>query len=583
MNLWSLRRRPVGYWVAGVLCVIAGAVCDVPAASADVPPTITSVSPSIGGAGTTVTVTGTGLSGATGATINGVTCPGFTVASDSQVMFTVPGPTNGSGQIVISTPGVEVHGGTIFRILPIITSFTPTTGIAGSTVTVTGSGFKEATAALIGGASAPSITVVNDTQLKIVVPPGTIGAGPITIIAAAGSATSAASFTALASIETVSPDHGDAGTTVTVSGDGFTGTTGVTVNGTTVADLNKVSDTELTFRVPGQADGQGPVAVITPSGTLTSSSDFEVEFSYVREWAVPAVVLLVITLLLSIAGIGKPYPIGWLGVLGFMLIGADKRWSTSKTMFTLWTYAVAFVLISILTLRTASVIADNGIDGSYLFLLGFPVGAAVIAKQITVTSISNGDLFNADGSPSPNPLIDLTSDNEGKLDLGDFQYVLFNAIALGYFFYLYNHDPPSGLPQIPSTLILLTSVAASAYLGKKALQASGVAPVITATESDGAAKSTQFYFNATHVTSPSKPLDDSVNETVRVTLTPLDPDTQSENVEGALPPIPAANLGGSSEVTVVTFMLTDEPGDYNLRVQNYVGVMSNARKLTITD
>ena len=303
-----------------------------------------------------------------------------------------------------------------------------------------------------------------------------------------------------------------------------------------------------------------------------------------REWVYPAAVLLVVTLALSLGARGRT-PSGEvssprrvrhkpeLGVVSDMLIGADGRWSTSKTMFTLWTYAVGLVLLSILFMRNAAAISDNGIDGTYLFLLGFPVGGAVIAKQLTLSSITNGDLFKKDGTPSGNPLIDLTGDDTGRLDLGDFQYVLFNAITVGYFIYLYHHAPAAGLPKLPSTLVLLVSVSASAYLGKKAL-AQSEGPVIVAVSDHAGNPKDQLFLMVAHLVDPTKPLTDAVNAAVVVIFTPTTGGAENTDAERAVPP--AGNLSGSNDLVRVNFTVPADlsAGAYSLRVGNYLGVRS---------
>jgi len=64
------------------------------------------------------------------------------------------------------------------------------------------------------------------------------------------------------------------GHSVDILGQGFTGTTGVSFNGTT-ADFTVISDTYLKATVPVGATN-GPVTVATPSGTLTSNVPFRV-------------------------------------------------------------------------------------------------------------------------------------------------------------------------------------------------------------------------------------------------------------------------------------------------------------------
>jgi hypothetical protein len=58
---------------------------------------------------------------------------------------------------------------------PVITTFTPMNGAAGTTVTITGVNFTGATAVKFNGVNATSFSVVNDTTITCVVPAGPIG------------------------------------------------------------------------------------------------------------------------------------------------------------------------------------------------------------------------------------------------------------------------------------------------------------------------------------------------------------------------------------------------------------------------
>ena len=68
---------------------------------------------------------------------------------------------------------------------------------------------------------------------------------------------------------------GRVGSPLGILGQGFTGTTDVSVNGT-AATFTVVSDTYLTAKVPSGAT-TGFVTVTTPSGTLTSNKVFRVK------------------------------------------------------------------------------------------------------------------------------------------------------------------------------------------------------------------------------------------------------------------------------------------------------------------
>src|SRR4029077_5999217 len=75
---------------------------------------------------------------------------------------------------------------------PSISSFTPTSGSAGTSVTVTGSGFTGATAVKFNGSSA-AFSVASDTQISATVPNGAT-TGPIAVTGPGGTGTSASSF-----------------------------------------------------------------------------------------------------------------------------------------------------------------------------------------------------------------------------------------------------------------------------------------------------------------------------------------------------------------------------------------------------
>jgi hypothetical protein len=75
-------------------------------------------------------------------------------------------------------------------------------------------------------------------------------------------------------ITSISPTSGSiaGGTSVTVTGTGFTGATGVNVG--TIAGTNLVvsGDTSLTFTTSAQAAGSYDVTVVTPNGTSATSA-----------------------------------------------------------------------------------------------------------------------------------------------------------------------------------------------------------------------------------------------------------------------------------------------------------------------
>jgi hypothetical protein len=159
-----------------------------------------------------------------------------------------------------------------------------------------------------------------------------------------------------------------------------------------------------------------------------------------------------------------------------LLVGADNRVSTSKLQVLMWTYAIAFVLLAIVWEGRADDVLKHGLETQYLFLLGIPVVGAAGSSLITTSKLQAG---KADKPTDPSKkaetvaqgigkgLKDVVTDDTGHGDLGDFQYFLFNLVALTYFFVAFFAASADVLPTIPDTLVALTGASAFAYLSKK--------------------------------------------------------------------------------------------------------------------
>ncbi|MBZ5544247.1 MAG: IPT/TIG domain-containing protein [Acidobacteriia bacterium] len=238
------------------------------------PPLISSFTPTSGGVGTSATISGSGFTNTSSVSFNGTSAQ-FTVNSDTQITTAVPsGATTGS--IGITTPIGSTTSSGSFTVIPSpsITSFSPTSGLVGTTVTIAGSHFTGATTVAFNGTSS-TFTVASDSQINTSVPSGAT-TGPISVTTPGGTATSSTSFTVIVppSISSFSPTSGFEGSSVTISGAGFTGATSVTFNGL-AASFTVASDTQIKTTVPSGAT-TGPIGVTTPVGTATSSSSFTV-------------------------------------------------------------------------------------------------------------------------------------------------------------------------------------------------------------------------------------------------------------------------------------------------------------------
>ncbi len=164
-------------------------------------PSITSFDPPSGLVGSSVTVTGSGFTGATSVSFGAIAATSFTVDSDTQVTAVVPSGfahkpikvTTAGGTAKSATNFVVTSGGPPPPGAPSITSFDPPSGLVGSSVTVTGSGFTGVTSVSFGAIAATSFTVDSDTQVTAVVPGG-FAHSPIKVTTPGGMAKSATNF-----------------------------------------------------------------------------------------------------------------------------------------------------------------------------------------------------------------------------------------------------------------------------------------------------------------------------------------------------------------------------------------------------
>ncbi|MFJ9468014.1 IPT/TIG domain-containing protein, partial [Streptomyces caniferus] len=139
-------------------------------------PVLTSVSPVSGpsGGGTSVTLSGSGFSGASAVRFGAVSAS-FVVVSGTQITATAPAGS-GTVQVTVTGPGGTSNGVPFTYTtasVPVLTSVSPVSGPSGggTSVTLSGSGFSGASAVRFGAVSA-SFVVVSGTQITATAPAG---------------------------------------------------------------------------------------------------------------------------------------------------------------------------------------------------------------------------------------------------------------------------------------------------------------------------------------------------------------------------------------------------------------------------
>ena len=241
-------------------------------------PGISNFSPPSGSAGTTVTINGTHLNGATSVKFNGTAAASFAITSSTQITATVANGTT-TGAITVTTPGGMAVSPGNFSILgpPTITSFNPPSGPVGTTVTITGTNFTGTTAVSFNGHAATTFTVNSVSQITASVASGTT-TGPISVTTPMGTANSSTNFTVTTTVPVVTsfnPTSGPVGTPVTINGSNFTGATAVAFNGTPSSSFIVNSAIQITATV-ANGTTTGKISVTGPGGTGTSANNFTV-------------------------------------------------------------------------------------------------------------------------------------------------------------------------------------------------------------------------------------------------------------------------------------------------------------------
>jgi len=242
-------------------------------------PTIASFSPTSGSAGTSVTLTGTHFTGASAVKFNGTAVGSFSVASATSITTTVPAGAT-SGTLSVTTASGTATSATSFTVttssVPVVSSFSPVTGKAGDTVTVTGSGFSTAGSVTLAGTGCP-FTVVSSTSLTLTVPSNASGTGAIAVTNTAtppGTGTSASTFAVQPGFTGMNPKQGPVGTPVVITGSGFTSGSSVSFNTTPATSVTVQSPTQLTATVPSGAT-TGAVSV-NANGSSVAAGTFTV-------------------------------------------------------------------------------------------------------------------------------------------------------------------------------------------------------------------------------------------------------------------------------------------------------------------
>ncbi len=305
-------------------------------------PRLTTLSPDTASVlgGTTVTLTGTDLTGVTAVKLGTVTVRPKVISSTS-LTFVAPGRAAPAGVPVTVTNayGTSNAAGPLTFVnppAPVVTSVTPNSGLTykRTPVVVRGTDLTSVTKVLIGSATA-TLAKVSATEIRVVLPNGTAGEQSLQVVTRGGISPTGpeTTFTYLAPpapvLSSIVPATGPTylRTPVVLNGVNFTDATKLTVGGVVVS-YTKVSATQIKAVLPVRPAGPADIQLTTPGGVTAVGPD--TRFTYV---APPVPVISSLSTASAVIKVTVP-----LTITGTGLTGATKVF--------LGTTAVAFQKVS---------------------------------------------------------------------------------------------------------------------------------------------------------------------------------------------------------------------------------------------
>ena len=238
--------------------------------------------------GTSVTITGSGFTTVQKVSFGTTTARSYVVKSSTQIQAVSPPHAAGTVAVTVTTPDGTSAATPVgnFKFVsppPVVISITPSAGVAagGTTVTVTGSGFLGTTEVKFGSATGTSITGnATGSRLTVKSPPGNLGTTvDVRVVAPGGESPAVTSdrftYGSGTSITSISRTSGPVagGTSVTITGSGFSTVKYVKFGTTTARAFTVRSTTQIVATAPAHLAGQVRISVTTAGGTTPATSN----------------------------------------------------------------------------------------------------------------------------------------------------------------------------------------------------------------------------------------------------------------------------------------------------------------------
>jgi hypothetical protein len=363
-------------------------------------PLITNVSPSVGpvAGGTFVAIFGANLNDVTGVKFGNQFSPYFYATSDGfndSIQAQIPPGVGGTVHITVVTANGDTPNSPAdlftYSAAPFVYFVDPGMGgvNGGGSVTISGQNLNGATSVKFGNTPATSFTVISNTLLTAIVPPGALGTVDVTVLNAHG--TSSASFGSqftyqgAPTVTSVSPTSGPTvgQVSVTITGTNFNGVTAVKFGNVTLQSFFQFDDTHIEAVSPPGATGAVDVTVVTPAGTSAVSANSQ--FTY-----------------LPLASISSSTPTAGLAAGGTTVVITGINFANATSVKFGETNAASFVVDS--PTQITAVTPPGIVDTSAEIIITTPIGVSVngsffnYSAPPTVTNVSPNNGTNAGGT-----------------------------------------------------------------------------------------------------------------------------------------------------------------------------------------
>lgn len=242
-------------------------------------PIITSVTPPQGGVDKDITITGTYFTGATIKFANNITATKVGAGTDNQVVVKVPSGAV-TGKITVTNAVGSTLSPADFQIIspPTIAGFSPASGSAGTTITITGTNLNFNPEVRFFNNVLATIKSISPTTILVDVPVGAAN-GKITVktdaITTPISTLTDFQILSKPNITSINPSSGTLGSLVTINGTNLSGVNSVTFDGVTTTAIEPgATNLKVEVKVPDGVNAATTRAInVSVSNTVPDVSN----------------------------------------------------------------------------------------------------------------------------------------------------------------------------------------------------------------------------------------------------------------------------------------------------------------------